>query len=89
MRKRTLASGAVTVVAVVAGSTLMLTPTAAATPRGGLTFSSYQVSATVGESCPNGAAPCVNFAAEPAIRADAAGNLYASSENGLGRNHEG
>jgi hypothetical protein len=84
MRKRILASGAVTVVALVAGSTLMLTPTAAATPRGSLTFSNYQVSATVGESCPSSTAPCVNHAAEPAIRADAAGNLYGSSENGLG-----
>ncbi|MGZ4332912.1 MAG: hypothetical protein ACXVRJ_01380 [Gaiellaceae bacterium] len=36
-----------------------------------------------GVTCP-GSAKCRNSAAEPAIRADKAGELYASSENGLG-----
>jgi len=47
-------------------------------------FITYQLGATTGESCPNTTTPCHNGAAEPAIRADGAGNFYASSENGLG-----
>lgn len=41
----------------------------------------------VGTTCP-GAKGCYNNAAEPAIRADGAGNFYASSENGLGAGTE-
>lgn len=37
----------------------------------------------VGTTCP-GSPKCYNNAAEPAIRADEAGNFYASSEDGLG-----
>ncbi len=56
-----------------------------AVTKGGATFTTYQLGTqNIGESCPNSATPCVNHAAEPAIRADNAGNFYASSENGLG-----
>jgi hypothetical protein len=48
------------------------------------TFKNFELSATVGTTCPNSSGTCANNAAEPAIRADKAGNFYASSENGLG-----
>jgi hypothetical protein len=65
------------VAALVAPSTLAASKTA--------TFVSFQLgAAAVGDSCPNSAAPCTNIAAEPAVRADNAGNFYTSSENGLG-----
>lgn len=48
------------------------------------TFSTFELSATTGVSCPNGNGTCSNVAAEPQIRADRAGNFYASSEDGLG-----
>ncbi len=48
-------------------------------------FTNYQLGAvSIGEICPNTTSPCTNPAAEPQIRADGAGNFYASSENGLG-----
>src|SRR6266516_3389469 len=50
----------------------------------GFKFSTFELAATVGTTCPNSNGTCTNFAAEPAIRADLAGNFYASSENGLG-----
>lgn len=54
-----------------------------------ITFVNFQLgTAAVGEVCPNHTAPCVNHAAEPAIRADPAGNFYVSSENGLGAGTE-
>lgn len=46
-------------------------------------FTSYSLGESPGVTCP-GSPQCSNYAAEPAIRADAAGNFYASSENGLG-----
>jgi len=42
----------------------------------------------IGESCPNSTTPCTNSASEPQIRADSAGNFYATSENGLGAGTE-
>ena len=49
------------------------------------TFTTYQLGTQfIGESCPSSTTPCTNGAAEPATRADAAGNLFGSSENGLG-----
>jgi hypothetical protein len=50
-------------------------------------FVSFTVAQTPGITCP-GSAKCSNTAAEPAIRADPAGELYASSENGLGSGTE-
>ena len=51
----------------------------------GPSFTNYQLGTQyIGESCPNTSTPCTNGAAEPAIRADSAGNFYSSSENGLG-----
>jgi hypothetical protein len=51
----------------------------------GVSFTNYQLGTQyIGEVCPNSSQPCTNGAAEPAIRADAAGNFYGSSENGLG-----
>ena len=46
-------------------------------------FTNFTVSNVAGTVCPGGN-PCSNPAAEPAIRADGAGNFFASSENGLG-----
>ncbi len=54
-----------------------------ATAAGGTTFTNFSLSATPGTVCP-GSSACSNNAAEPAIRADADGNFFASSENGLG-----
>src|ERR1700736_3218613 len=48
------------------------------------TFKNFELSAITGTVCPNTHNTCTNGAAEPAIRADNAGNFYASSENGLG-----
>lgn len=53
------------------------------------TFSNYEVAGnpfaspgfSVGTSCPNSMGTCTNTEAEPSIRADRAGNFYASSEN--------
>ena len=52
------------------------------------TFSNYELGGnpfvfgfSVGTSCPNTAGTCVNTEGEPSIRADHAGNFYASSEN--------
>src|SRR2546427_7947244 len=49
----------------------------------GFAFTNYELGSTPGVACPNTLANCYNFAAEPAIRADLAGNFYSSSENGL------
>ena len=71
---------------VVAG---LLLPSLASAPisfaKNAAAFTNFQLGvAAVGESCPNSTTPCTNPAAEPQIRADNAGNFYASSENGLG-----
>ena len=50
-------------------------------------FANYSLAQSRGVVCP-GSAKCKNPAAEPAIRADPAGELYASSENGLGSGTE-
>src|SRR6266516_5147932 len=50
----------------------------------GFKFTTFELAAALGTTCPNSNGTCTNFAAEPAIRADLAGNFYASSENGLG-----
>src|SRR5438094_5972536 len=66
-------------------STLPALPPRASASSAGTSFTSFQLgTASVGESCPNSTTPCTNFAAEPQIRADNAGNFYGSSENGLG-----
>jgi hypothetical protein len=68
-----------------ATASLLFTSGAAGAASKTSTFVNYQLGTTaVGESCPNTTTPCTNFAAEPQIRADRAGNFYASSENGLG-----
>src|SRR5881397_1018010 len=46
-------------------------------------FAISGLAGTAGITCPNSSGNCYNNAAEPAIRADAAGNFYGSSENGL------
>lgn len=48
-----------------------------------LAFTTYELGAAPGTTCPGGVG-CANGAAEPAIRADATGTFYASSELGLG-----
>jgi hypothetical protein len=50
-------------------------------------FANYTLAQSPGVVCP-GSAKCKNPAAEPAIRSDPAGELYASSENGLGNGTE-
>src|SRR5256884_8696145 len=51
--------------------------------RGGpFTFENFEVGAATGTVCP-GSSACTNGAAEPAIRADATGTFYVSSELGL------
>ena len=50
----------------------------------GFSFKTFELAATTGVTCPNTNNTCTNNAAEPAIRADRAGNFYATSENGLG-----
>jgi hypothetical protein len=50
----------------------------------GVSFQTFELAQTPGVTCPGGGANCTNIAAEPQIRADLAGNFYASSENGLG-----
>src|SRR5437870_4647062 len=50
-------------------------------------FANYTLAQSPGVVCP-GSAKCKNPAAEPSIRADPAGELYASSENGLGNGTE-
>src|SRR5438105_13350085 len=47
------------------------------------TFAVSGPAGPAGSTCPNSNGNCYNNAAEPAIRADAAGNFYGSSENGL------
>src|SRR5437879_8146914 len=49
---------------------------------GRFAFVNFQLGATPGTVCP-GSSACTNGAAEPAIRADATGTFYASSELGL------
>src|SRR5579864_7887214 len=60
----------------------------AATSTHSFSFKNFELSSTPGVKCPNKASTCTNGAAEPAIRADSAGNFYASSENGLGAGTE-
>lgn len=65
---------------------LMLLPVTAVPSfaRGGGGFTTYELSASAGVTCPNGDNTCSNIASEPQIRSDPAGNFYASSEDGLG-----
>jgi Neuraminidase (sialidase) len=46
-------------------------------------FVNFTIAENPPTSCP-GSGACWNYAAEPQIRADAAGNFYGSTENGLG-----
>src|SRR5438309_126202 len=87
MQKRTIR---LALSAVLTGAALIL-PTggpALAAAGGGFGFTNFELAATPpqpkGTVCPNTAGSCTNLAAEPAIRADGAGNFYGSSENGLG-----
>lgn len=50
---------------------------------GAAAFTNFSLAGAPGITCP-GSAQCSNFAAEPQVRSDPAGNLYGSSENGLG-----
>ena len=56
---------------------------AATLNAGAFAFVNFALGATPGTVCP-GSAGCTNGAAEPAIRADATGTFYVSSELGLG-----
>jgi hypothetical protein len=58
--------------------------TTAASLSSSFSFKNFELSSVTGTKCPNTNATCTNIAAEPQIRADNAGNFYASSENGLG-----
>jgi hypothetical protein len=62
---------------------MFLLPAAAIGARGKATFTNLTVAESPGVTCP-GSSDCVNFASEPAIRADGDGNFFGSSENGLG-----
>lgn len=70
-------------------SALCLLPAAYGSARASssVQFKNFELAATppqpVGTVCPGSGNRCKNNAAEPAIRADKAGNFYASSENGL------
>jgi hypothetical protein len=55
---------------------------AQSTSGGPFTFTNFELGAAPGTVCP-GSADCTNGAAEPAIRADATGTFYVSSELGL------
>lgn len=61
---------------------------AAASLSSSFSFTNFELSSVAGTTCPNTAGTCTNGAAEPQIRSDAAGNFYASSENGLGAGTE-
>src|SRR5438094_8082681 len=50
---------------------------------GTISFATSGLAGAGGITCPNSSGNCYNNAAEPTIRADAAGNFYGSSENGL------
>src|SRR5207245_9617028 len=50
---------------------------------GTFTFAVSGLAGTAGITCPNSNGNCYNNAAEPAIRADEAGNFYGSSEHRL------
>ncbi len=50
---------------------------------GTIAFATSGLAGAAGITCPNSNGNCYNNAAEPAIRADGAGNFYGSSENGL------
>src|SRR5439155_24138202 len=50
---------------------------------GTIAFATSGLAGAGGITCPNSNGNCYNNAAEPAIRADGAGNFYGSSENGL------
>src|SRR5437016_14413264 len=54
-----------------------------AATSGTIAFTTSGLAGTAGITCPNSNGNCYNNAAEPAIRADGAGNFYGSSENGL------
>ena len=56
---------------------------AKAVSGGGFSFVNFELGAAPGTVCP-GASGCTNGAAEPAIRADAAGTFYVGSELGVG-----
>ena len=56
---------------------------AATVTAGAFTFENFELGAAPGTVCP-GSSGCTNGAAEPAIRADATGTFYVSSELGLG-----
>src|SRR5438477_536344 len=70
------------VVVVVLLAPVMVVPSAGGA-RGKPSFANLTISETPGITCP-GSSECVNFASEPAIRADGDGNFFGSSENGLG-----
>src|SRR5881275_1052142 len=55
---------------------------AQAVSGGPFTFENFELGAATGTVCP-GSSACTNGAAEPAIRADATGTFYVSSELGL------
>lgn len=77
-------SGVVLVgVLLLAGSAAAHRVTSNAKPR----FANFGLAQTPGVSCP-GSKQCSNIASEPAIRADATGTFYATSENGLGNGTE-
>ena len=83
---RRFAQGLPVALILVSALTIFSAPGAGATSLSpGFGFKKFELSATPGTTCPQKTGTsCTNGAAEPAIRADNAGNFYASSENGLG-----
>ena len=73
----------------VVASTLVLASGGAGDTSTPATFNNYELAGnpfagpmfSVGTTCPNSMGTCTNTEAEPSIRADRAGNFYASSEN--------
>src|SRR5437016_14087614 len=64
---------------------VMVSPVALvkAPTSGTFAFAISGLAGTAGITCPDSSGNCYNNAAEPTIRADAAGNFYGSWENGL------
>ena len=69
---------------ILVASALVVGMTASAAPVTNVNgFVNFQLGALPAEYCPDPNSPCQNGAAEPAIRADAFGNFFGASENGL------
>lgn len=82
------------VVAVVVGAIAVAVPITGVAGVGSTSFTNFELADTlsspVGTVCPSTTtpSPCNNLASEPAIRSDLSGNLFGTSEHGLGAGTE-